>query len=142
MVDRLLQLRFFGRVDGFEVLLSMWDHKEIRGNHLVVKEVRLNATNLMSCIRLGHLISKGVYQVIGHWFHKVYEKVVIDSIHRVLSDLLEHRLIPLVDKIDSRDVTDLFALLVQTEMQSDIAIAKSANLHNCGNNVLRCLIIN
>ena len=95
----------------------------------------------MCSICLGHLISKGVYQVIGHWFHKVYEKVVIDSIHRVLSDLLEHRLIPLVDKIDSWDVTDLLALLVQTEVQSDIAIAKSANLHYSGNDVLSCLII-
>ena len=58
MIDCLIRVSVL--VEGLKVILALGDNKEVRGNGLIVKVVRLDSADLMYSISFGHLNCKAV----------------------------------------------------------------------------------
>jgi hypothetical protein len=58
--------------------------------------LRLNAAYLVCLICLRHFQSEIINLLLGYGPHKVYEKVVVDAINRIISNLFESLLISIV----------------------------------------------
>ena len=94
VIDCLIRVSIL--VEGLKVILALGDNKEVRGNGLIVKVVRLDSADLMCSISFGHLNCKAVNLFCWHWLHEVDEEVVINLVHCIFGYCLEDALTSII----------------------------------------------